>query len=82
MVGDLLNGRTVHSLSYLLSMYPGVQLYFVAPKVVAMKAEIKDWLSSRGVPWEEVRRATGRSGRMLRDRQPPAQPLSVPACWR
>jgi aspartate carbamoyltransferase catalytic subunit len=26
MVGDLLNGRTVRSLAYLLSMYPGVQV--------------------------------------------------------
>lgn len=61
MVGDLLNGRTVHSLSYLLSMYPGVKIYFVAPKVVAMKQEIKDFLSSKNVPWEEVGKQTSMS---------------------
>jgi aspartate carbamoyltransferase catalytic subunit len=33
MVGDLLNGRTVHSLAYMLSMFEGVKMYFVAPKV-------------------------------------------------
>lgn len=33
LVGDLLNGRTVHSLAYLLSMYSGVKIYFVAPEV-------------------------------------------------
>jgi aspartate carbamoyltransferase catalytic subunit len=33
MVGDLLNGRTVHSLAYVLSMFKGVKMYFVAPKV-------------------------------------------------
>ena len=33
-VGDLANGRTVRSLAYVLSMYPGVKMYFVAPDVV------------------------------------------------
>jgi aspartate carbamoyltransferase catalytic subunit len=33
LVGDLLNGRTVHSLAYLLSMYSGIKIYFVAPQV-------------------------------------------------
>ena len=31
LVGDLANGRTVRSLAYLLSMYSGIKLYFVAP---------------------------------------------------
>jgi len=54
MVGDLLNGRTVRSLAYLLSMYEGVKVYFVAPEVVRMKQDIKDFLTERGVHWEEV----------------------------
>ncbi|KAF8060330.1 PYRB2 [Scenedesmus sp. PABB004] len=54
MVGDLLNGRTVHSLAYMLSMFPGVKVYFVAPPVVAMKADLKAFLTSKGVQWEEV----------------------------
>ena len=54
MVGDLLNGRTVRSLAYLLSMYPGVEVVFVAPPVCQMKQDIKDFLSSKGVAWTEA----------------------------
>lgn len=54
MIGDLANGRTVRSLAYLLSMYDGVKIYFVAPDVVRMKDDIKDFLCSKGVEWEEV----------------------------
>lgn len=54
MVGDLLNGRTVRSLAYLLSMYKGVEVVFVAPPVVAMKDDIKDFLTSKAVKWSEV----------------------------
>jgi len=54
MVGDLANGRTVRSLAYVLSMYQGVKMYFVAPDVVRMKDDIKLYLSSQGVEWEEV----------------------------
>lgn len=44
LVGDLANGRTVRSLAYLLAMYPGVKMCFVAPQVVAMKSDIKEYL--------------------------------------
>ncbi|KAI8472341.1 MAG: Aspartate/ornithine carbamoyltransferase [Monoraphidium minutum] len=54
MVGDLLNGRTVRSLAYLLSMYPNTKLYFVSPKAVRMKDDIKEFLTSKGIAWEEV----------------------------
>lgn len=54
LVGDLANGRTVRSLAYLLSMYSGVKIYFVAPEVVCMKDDIKEFLDSRGVAWEEA----------------------------
>lgn len=37
--------RTVRSLAYLLSMYPGVKMYFVAPEVVRMKGDIKEYLT-------------------------------------
>lgn len=48
LVGDLANGRTVRSLAYLLSMYPDVKMYFVAPEVVRMKEDIKDYLTRQG----------------------------------
>ena len=49
LVGDLANGRTVRSLAYLLSMYDNVKMYFVAPDVVRMKDDIKDFLTGRQV---------------------------------
>ncbi|KAL6842284.1 hypothetical protein ACP4OV_027932 [Aristida adscensionis] len=53
LVGDLANGRTVRSLAYLIAMYKNIKIYFVSPDVVKMKDDIKDYLSSQGVEWEE-----------------------------
>src|SRR5256886_4104545 len=54
MVGDLANGRTVRSLAYLLTRYREVQITFVAPAQVAMRADIKDHLDEHGVTWTET----------------------------
>ncbi|KAL5824360.1 hypothetical protein ACOSQ3_020423 [Xanthoceras sorbifolium] len=53
LVGDLANGRTVRSLAYLLAKYQDVKIYFVSPDVVKMKDDIKEYLTSEGVEWEE-----------------------------
>ncbi len=53
MVGDLANGRTVRSLAYLLTRYKDVKLYFVAPEMVRMKADIKEYLLRNRVYFEE-----------------------------
>nr|POE53915.1 aspartate carbamoyltransferase 2, chloroplastic [Quercus suber] len=53
LVGDLANGRTVRSLAYLLAKYQDVKIFFVSPDVVKMKDDIKDYLTSKGVEWEE-----------------------------
>ncbi len=53
MVGDLANGRTVRSLAYLMTKYADVKLYFVAPDVVRMKDDIKEYLTRSGVWFEE-----------------------------
>ncbi|KAB2086215.1 hypothetical protein ES319_A04G013900v1 [Gossypium barbadense] len=53
LVGDLANGRTVRSLAYLLAKYQDVKIYFVSPDIVKMKDDIKDYITSRGVEWEE-----------------------------
>ncbi len=53
MVGDLANGRTVRSLAYLLAKYDDVTLYFVAPDVVRMKEDIKDYLRRHRVRFQE-----------------------------
>ncbi|KAJ0733922.1 putative aspartate carbamoyltransferase [Helianthus annuus] len=53
LVGDLANGRTVHSLAYLLAKYDDVKIYLVSPQVVKMKEDIKQYLTLNGVDWEE-----------------------------
>jgi aspartate carbamoyltransferase catalytic subunit len=54
LVGDLANGRTVRSLAYLLSKFDNVQLFFIAPDVVRMGDDIKDYLTSKNVSWTET----------------------------
>ncbi len=54
MVGDLANGRTVRSLCYLLAKYKNLKLYFVAPSVVRMKEDIKEYLERHQVHFEEA----------------------------
>src|SRR5258706_12087498 len=55
MVGDLANGRTVRSLTYLLSKFRDTQVWFVAPPQVAMRDDIKAHLDEHHVPWTETR---------------------------
>jgi aspartate carbamoyltransferase catalytic subunit len=54
MVGDLANGRTVRSLATLLTRYSGVEIHFVAPPEVAMKADVKRYLDEHAVAWTET----------------------------
>lgn len=54
MVGDLLNGRTVRSLSYLLGKFESVKIYFVAPPCLQMKPDIKDYLNRHSVKFTEL----------------------------
>ena len=54
MVGDLANGRTVRSLTYLLSKFRDIRVSFVAPSQVAMRQDIKDHLDEHRVPWTET----------------------------
>ena len=54
MVGDLANGRTVRSLTYLLSKFRDIRICFVAPPQVAMRQDIKDHLDEHHVPWVET----------------------------
>lgn len=54
VVGDLANGRTVRSLCYLLAKYRDVRMYFVAPEVVRMHEDIKEYLARNDVRFTEV----------------------------
>ena len=53
LVGDLRYGRTVRSLSYLLTKYDDMELIFVAPQVCKMEQDIKKYLDKYQVPWYE-----------------------------
>ena len=48
MVGDLKNGRTVHALAELLSLFK-TRLYFVSPETLRMPEEIISGLKEKGV---------------------------------
>jgi aspartate carbamoyltransferase catalytic subunit len=54
MVGDLANGRTVRSLTYLLSKFKEVKVWFVAPPQVEMRDDIKAHLDEHRIPWVET----------------------------
>lgn len=54
LVGDLHYGRTVHSLSFLLSLYPGVQCIFVSPVELRIPDSVRDFLTARGVRYTET----------------------------
>lgn len=54
MVGDLKHGRTVRSLTYLLSKEPQEELVFIAPPELAMGNDIKAHLTEHGTTWRET----------------------------
>jgi len=54
MVGDLAQGRTVRSLTYLLSKFGDIKIYFVAPPLLEMKEDILAHLRERNVWYSEV----------------------------
>lgn len=53
VVGDLANGRTVRSLCYLLAKYRNVRIFMVAPEVVRMREDIKEYLCRHDVWFTE-----------------------------
>ena len=54
MIGDLLYGRTVHSLTYLLAQMKNVEFFFVSPQILKMPAEIIEYLKSRHIKFIEL----------------------------
>jgi aspartate carbamoyltransferase catalytic subunit len=55
LVGDLLYGRTVHSLAYLLAQQQGIKLYFVSPEEIKMPRDIIHYLKEeQHVPFVET----------------------------
>ena len=54
MVGDLKFGRTVHSLTVLLLLYPGIRFTFVSPDILKVPEHVTDVLKKKGVPYTET----------------------------
>jgi len=52
MVGDLKNGRTVHSLAKLLTLYR-VNLQYVSPDSLKMPENVRNYVQQRGIPQRE-----------------------------
>ncbi len=48
LVGDLKNGRTVHSLSRILSLFPNIDFTFVSPSALAMPEKIMNVCDTQG----------------------------------
>lgn len=51
-VGDLARGRTVRSLAWLLTLYPGIRMFFVAPPSLQLGDDIRAYLDRRGAAYE------------------------------
>jgi len=47
-------GRTARSLTYLLSKFKDIKIWFVAPSQVAMRDDIKAHLTEHHIPWVET----------------------------
>jgi len=56
MVGDLKFGRTVHSLSFLLGLYEGVQFTLVSPKELPMPEKVTGFFREKGIVFTETDR--------------------------
>lgn len=54
MVGDLVNGRTVHSLARLLTLYNGIKLNFISPPSLSMPKDMIAQLRGQGVAPQEL----------------------------
>lgn len=54
MVGDLANGRTIHSLSQLLSLYKGVILTYVSPKALVVPSQLRTKLEKAKINFTET----------------------------
>lgn len=53
LVGDLLNGRTIHSLLPLLSIYKDIAIYLVSPKSLMLPQDLRDQLIKNKIEFKE-----------------------------
>jgi aspartate carbamoyltransferase catalytic subunit len=53
ILGDLLNGRTIHSLLRLISLYDNVEVYGLSKECFALPQKYIDLLQSRGIEYKK-----------------------------
>jgi aspartate carbamoyltransferase catalytic subunit len=53
IAGDLKFGRTIHSFSTVISLFPGTRFRFITPPNLRMPAKVTNLFKERGVPFEE-----------------------------
>lgn len=53
-MGDLANGRTARSLAMILSKFKNPELFFVAPKELQMRDDVKNFLRKNNIAFEET----------------------------
>lgn len=52
-IGDLMNSRTIRSLTYFLAKYSGIKIYFASPRALKMKDDMKEYLTEHRIPFTE-----------------------------
>ena len=59
LVGDLLNGRTIHSLLPLLCLYPGVTIDLISPWQLRLPLSYREYLMEKGIAFHEGEKLEG-----------------------
>lgn len=54
MVGDLMYGRTVHSLTFLLGLYKDIRFVYVSPEELPIPEKVRTFLQEKKIPFEET----------------------------
>ena len=54
MMGDLLNGRTIHSLSRYLSLYPKIKQVFISPEALKIPSNLRVYLNEKKIDFIEL----------------------------
>lgn len=54
MVGDLLNGRTIHSIIYLLSLSKNIELFLVSPDELKVPESYKQFMTKHQIKFTEL----------------------------
>jgi len=59
LVGDLLYGRTIHSLLPMLSLYPGLTIDLISPSELRLPLRYREYLAEKGIPFHEGEKLEG-----------------------